>query len=134
MQDNEPQARAQNAITPELGAYVQQAFNAFRLGLYAKYLTPDEIAFMQANYGKRVHEWVPLLARVGAHMESGADPRDPGSRELAREWMDLFRSYAGSDPATHLKIREAHAREPGLMTGTFISEELMRFIGQAMAG
>lgn len=134
MQDNEPQARAQNAITPELGAYVQQAFSAFRMTLYAKYLTPEELGFMQANYGKRVHEWVPLLARVGAHMETGAGPFDPASRQLAGEWMELFCSYAGSDPATHRKIRDAHAREPGLLTGTFISEELLRFIGQAMAG
>ncbi len=132
MQDNEPTARAQNAITPELGDYVQQSFSAFRLSLYAKYLTPEELDFMQANYGKRVHEWVPLLARVAAHMETGATPFDPASKQLAREWMELFSSYAGTNPATHAKIREAHAKEPGLMTGTFISEELIRFIGQAM--
>lgn len=134
MQDNEPQARAQNAITPELGSYVQQACSAFRLNLYANYLTPEELGFMQANYGKRAHEWVPLLARVSAHMETGAGPFEPASRQLAGEWMDLFCSYAGRDPATHLKIRAAHASEPGLMTGTFISEDMMGFIGQAIAG
>jgi hypothetical protein len=46
--------------------------------------------------------------------------------------MELFCSYAGQDPATHLKIREAHAKEAGLMTGTFITDELLAFIRGAL--
>ena len=131
MQDNEPALRAQNGITPELGEYVQQSFGSWRLGLYAKYLTAHELAFMAANYPKRAHEWAPLVARVSAHMATGAAPSDPASKQLAQEWMALFCSYAGTDPATHLKIREAHAKEPGLMTGTFVSDDLISFIQQA---
>jgi hypothetical protein len=131
MQENEPALRAQNGITPELGAYVQQSFGTWRLSLYAKYLTAQELTFMQANYPKRAHEWAPLVARVSAHMATGAAPSDPASKQLAQEWMALFCSYAGTDPATHLKIREAHAKEPGLMTGTFVSDELISFIQQA---
>jgi DNA-binding transcriptional MerR regulator len=131
MQDREPAMRARNGITPELGAYVMQSFGSWRLGLYQKYLTDEEFAFMKANYPKRAHEWSPLIARVSAHMETGAAPSDPASRLLAREWMELFSSYAGRDPATHLKIREAHAKEPGLMTGTFVSDALLAFIRAA---
>ncbi len=131
MQDQESAMRARNGITPELGDYVMQSFNSWRLGLYQKYLTAEEFAFMQANYPKRVHEWGPLIARVSAHMETGAAPSDPASRLLARAWMELFSSYAGRDPATHLKIREAHAKEPGLMTGTFVSDDLLAFIRAA---
>ncbi|MEJ7807859.1 MAG: MerR family transcriptional regulator, partial [Telluria sp.] len=106
MQANEAALRAQNGITPELGDYVMQSFSSWRLSLYQKYLAPDEFAFMQANYPKRVQQWGPLIARVSAHMATGATPADPASRQLAREWMDLFCSYAGTDPATHIKIRE----------------------------
>ena len=133
MQDNEPAARAQNGITPELGAYVMRSFSSWRLALYQKYLTPQEFDFMKENYPKRVQEWGPLIARVSAHIASGAAPGDPASRQLAREWMELFSSYAGANPATHAKLREAHAREPGLMTGSFITDELLAFIREAMA-
>ncbi len=133
MQDNEPALRAQNGITPELGDYVKQSFSSWRLGLYRNYLTAEEFAFMQANYPKRVHEWGPLIARVGAHIAAGAAPSDAASQALAREWMELFCSYAGTDPATHLKIRGAHAKEAGLKSGTFITDELLVFIREALA-
>ena len=132
MQDQEPALRAQNGITPELGDYVRQSFGSWRLGLYEKYLTPAEFAFMKAHYPTRVMEWGPLIARVSAHMASGAAPADPQSRQLAEQWMELFSSYAGTDPATHAKIRAAHAKEPGLMTGTFVTDELISFIRAAM--
>ena len=133
MQDNEPALRAQNGITPELGEYVKQSFSSWRLGLYQKYLTSEEFAFMKANYPKRVHEWGPLIARVSAQVASGAAPSDPASKALAREWMELFCSYAGQDPATHLKLREAHAKEAGLMTGTFVTDQLLAFIREALS-
>jgi DNA-binding transcriptional MerR regulator len=132
MQDGEPAARARNGITPELGLYVQQAFGAWRLGLYERYLTAAEFAFMKANYPRRAHEWVPLVAEVGAHMESGATPDAPKSQRLARAWMDLFCSYAGRDPATHLKIRAAHEQEQGLITGTFVAPAMLAFIRAAL--
>jgi hypothetical protein len=132
MQENEPAARERNGITAQLYEYVQQAFGAWRLALYAKYLTPGELAFMKANYGQRAREWVPLLARVSAHMRSGAAPHDAASQQLAREWMALFCTYAGTDTATHLRIREAHEKEPGLLTGTFVSDDIVTFIKSAL--
>jgi len=133
MQQTEPALRTQNGITVELDEYVMQSFTSWRLGLYRKYLTDEECSVMQENYPKRVHEWAPLIARVNAHIASGAAPGEPTSRQLAREWMDLFRSYAGRDPATHLRLREAHAKEPGLLTGTFVTDEMLAFIREAMA-
>jgi MerR family transcriptional regulator, thiopeptide resistance regulator len=132
MQDNEPEQRARNGITPELGAYVMQAFSAFRLALYEKYLDADEFAFMKANYGKDGQAWPALIARVTAHMHSGAAPGDPASQVLAREWMARFCEYAGTNPATHAKIRLANQTEPGLLTGTFVTDELLAFIIAAM--
>ena len=132
MQRNEPALRAQNGITPELGNYVMQSVSAARMALYQKYLTADEFSFLKANYHQRMHEWAPLIARVGAHMATGAEPCDSVSKELAREWMALFCSYAGTDPATHAKIRKAH-QEPGAMTGSFIPDAMLTFIRNASA-
>jgi DNA-binding transcriptional MerR regulator len=130
---NEPAERERNGITPELGAYVQQAFAAYRMGLFESYLNPQEFAFMKANYGKRSSEWPPLIARIHKAMAAGSAPADPAAQQLAREWMELFVSYAGTDPATHQKIRTAQANEAGLLMGTFIGEDLLTFIREAIA-
>ena len=133
MQENEPAMRAQHGITPELGDYVMQSFSSWRLGLYRKYLTAEEFAFMQQHYPKRVQEWGPLIARVSAHMATGAAASEPASRLLAQQWMELFCSYAGSNPATHMKIRTAHEQEAGLMTGTYVTDDMLAFIRAALA-
>lgn len=133
MQDNEPVQQARNGITPALGDYVMQAFTAYRMGLYEKYVDADELAFMKANSGKFRTQWPALIARVGAQMNSGAAPDAPASQALAREWMARFCEFAGTNPATHAKIRLANQTEPGLMTGTFITDQLLAYIAAAMA-
>jgi hypothetical protein len=46
--------------------------------------------------------------------------------------MDLFRSFAGDDPATHAKIREALQKEPALMKGSWADERLLGFVRDAV--
>ena len=133
MNASEPAVRERNGITPELSAYVQDAFAQYRLGLFEKYLDPQEFAFMKANYGKRAAEWPPLIAAIRDEMAAGTAPQAPAAWLLARQWMALFASYAGTNPATHLKIRHAHAHEPELMHGTFITEDLLEFIRTAIS-
>lgn len=133
MNEREPSAREHNGITPELGAYVQQAFAQYRLGLFEQYLDADEFAFMKANYGTGAAQWLPLIAAIRKEMAAGTAPEAPTARLLARQWTQLFISYAGTNPATHLKIREAHANEPELLYGTFVTEDLLEFIRAAMS-
>lgn len=133
MQEQEPRMREQTGLTAEMDEYVMAAVAESRIALYAKHLTPEETAFMRANYTKRAREWPALIAQVRKQVDSGAAPSDPASRALALQWMDLFKSYAGDDPATHMKIRAAHEKEPGLMSGTFVTDDLLAFIGQAIA-
>ena len=45
----------------------------------------------------------------------------------------LFRAYAGDDPQTQQNIREANQREPSLMQGTWVDEDLLHYLGQAVA-
>lgn len=133
MQDREPGMVAHNGITPELQAYVASAFGQWRLAMYRPYLTEDEFAFMSAHYGKRAHEWPSLIARIKKQMDIGAAPDAPASRQLAQEWMALFCSYAGTNPATHLKLRTAHQQQPRLMTGTFMTDDLLAYVREAIA-
>lgn len=120
-------------ITPALRQFVSAAFSAQRTALYARYLDAGEMQRMQDTEGRHDDAWVALIAAVQRHMASGAAPHDERSQALAREWMRLFQLRAGSDPATQAKIRQAHASEPALLTGTWVSEAMLEFIRKAAA-
>jgi DNA-binding transcriptional MerR regulator len=133
MQDNEPALVAQNGLTREIKQYVLEGFTHFRLGLMQKYVTAGEFAFIEANYRKRGHEWPGLIARVRKVFDAGLPPGHPDMCVLAHEWMDLTCSYAGSDPATHARLRSAYEKEPMLMIGSWITDDMRAYIGAAMA-
>ncbi|HEX7907385.1 MAG TPA: MerR family transcriptional regulator [Paraburkholderia sp.] len=133
MHDNEPSMQARIGISTELRDYVLRAFSESKLLIYEKYLSPGEIDFMRANYGKGAMEWPKLMADVRDALDAGVGAESPRARELAHRWLDLFRSYAGDDPRTQAKFREALLTEPGLMVGTWADESLLGFIRTAMA-
>lgn len=134
MHFQEPAIQAQTGVTPEVMAYVHGAFTETKLAIYEKHLAPDEFRFLRENYGKRSCEWPELLAAIRQHMEDGSDPQSPAMRQLAGQWLELFRSYAGDDPATQAKIRAIHEAEPDLQAGTFIDPALLAYVRRAMAG
>jgi DNA-binding transcriptional MerR regulator len=128
MHDREPALMGQLGAIPELMAYVKAAFSASRLAIYEKYLSADEFAFMRANYQRRAHEWPGMVTRVRAALDAGVQPASAEARAITADWMELFCSYAGPDPQTHAKIRAVHAKEPRLMTGTWMTEDIIGFI------
>jgi DNA-binding transcriptional MerR regulator len=132
MHDNEPSMQARAGISTALRDYVLRASVESKMLIYEKYLSPDEVRFMRQNYGKRAMEWPQLMADVRDAIESGATPDSPEALALARRWLELFRSYAGDDPATQLKFREALQREPELTKGAWVDETLLAFIREAM--
>lgn len=130
---NEPSVQAQTGITPEVLAFVLQANAETKLRIYARYLSPEEFAFMREHYGKHTYEWPELIGALREHLEQGSAPDDPAVRQLALRWLTLFRSYAGDDPETHAKIRLAHEKEPELMAGSLIDAALLGFVKDAVA-
>ncbi|WCM24075.1 MerR family transcriptional regulator [Paraburkholderia bryophila] len=132
MHDSEPSMQAHIGISIQLRDYVLLAFSETKMLVYEKYLTPSEIRFMRANYGKRAMEWPQLMADVRDAMDAGATPESPQGRELARRWLDLFRSYAGDDPETHTRLRHALQTEPELMLGSWTDESMLAFMRAAM--
>lgn len=133
MLDLEPSAQQHTGITPALKQYVIDAFAAFKLGIYARYLNPDELHQMRANAGTRTREWIELVAQAHRLLEAGAAPGDPAAQQLAREWMTLFSSSISDHPDTLAKLRAAQAQEPALLIGTWMTEQLLGFIRQAAA-
>nr|WP_255581897.1 MerR family transcriptional regulator [Cupriavidus sp. AU9028] len=132
MHEQEPALQEQMGVSPRLLDYVLRAFSERQMRIYERYLSPQEAAYMRANYGKRAGEWPQLMADVRQALETGTAPDSRAGIELARRWLDLFRSYAGDNPATHAKFRQAMMSEPDLAAGSWASGELLDFMRQAM--
>ncbi|KVX77050.1 MerR family transcriptional regulator [Burkholderia ubonensis] len=133
MHEREPSLQAQIGISTALRDYVLRAVAETKMRIFEKYLAPDEIRFMRAHYGERAMEWPQLMADVRDAIDAGARSDSPEARALARRWLDLFRSYAGDDPATHAKFRRAMMNEPALTKDAWADETLLGFMRQAMA-
>lgn len=133
MHEQEPAMQDHMGISPVLRDYVLSAFSESKLRIYEKYLTPEETRHLRAHYGRRAAEWPQLMADARDAIDAGVAPDSPAGLELARRWLDLFRSYAGNDPATHAKFRYALVNEPELTAGTWASEALLGFMRRTMA-
>ena len=132
MHEQEPELQQRTGITPEVMAFVLAAVKENQLAIYERYLDPDELAFVRANLGKRDAEWPPLIARVRTAMDEGGAPDSPTAKALAVQWFDLFRAFAGDDPATQQKIRLALENEPALRQGGMVDDRMRDFIRAAM--
>ncbi|KVT42232.1 MerR family transcriptional regulator [Burkholderia ubonensis] len=133
MHEREPSLQAQIGISTALRDYVLRAVAETKMRIFEKYLAPDEIRFMRAHYGERAMEWPQLMADARDAIDAGARPDSPEAHALARRWLDLFRGYAGDDPATHAKFRRAMMNEPALTKDAWADETLLGFMRQAMA-
>ena len=133
MHTQELAVQERTGITPAVMAFVLAASKEIQLTAYAKYLNEDELAFMRANLGKRDAEWPPLVARVRTAMDAGCAPDSAEAQALAHEWFDLFRSFAGNNPVTQQKIRQALENEPELKGPGMVDQRMRTFI-RAAAG
>lgn len=131
MQDNEPELRERNGITPVLERFIEQSLVDARLVIFERYLLPSELERMRENYGKQMYDWPPLIAGLRDAMNAGTPPSDLRVQQLAKRWMELFRTYAGDDPATHARIREAYANEPDLRSGSTVDQAMLAYVRQA---
>lgn len=132
MHEQEALIQDETGITREMMQFVIAASGQHKLALYRQYLDDDEFEFLRANIGKRASEWPPLVAQVQSAMDAQQAPDSPAVQALARHWFELFRSYAGDNPATQQKIRTALANEPGLTAGGFVTPAMRDFMRAAM--
>jgi DNA-binding transcriptional MerR regulator len=132
MHEHEPSVQERTGISPQMMTFILAASKAHQLSIYRNYLDDDEFAFMRANFGKRDAEWPPLVAQVRTAMDEGHAPDSPQARALALAWFDLFRSFAGDQPATQQKIRQALQNEPALQQSGMVDARMRAFISAAM--
>ncbi len=131
--EQEPRMRERSRISRELERFVERAVVSARLAIFARYLDEQEMQRVRANYGREIYNWPALIVELRAAMADGRPAGDPHVQALAQRWMTLFRAYAGDDPATHQRIREAYAREPDLRRGSAVDEALLDYMRAAWA-
>ncbi|MBU4682603.1 MerR family transcriptional regulator [Cedecea davisae] len=132
MHQVEPEMSKQTGITAEMTSYVTRAFGQSKLDIYRRYLDDEEFAFTSSHYFDRMQEWPPLVAAVRQAKEQGVAPSSDEAQRLARRWLELFQSFAGTSPQTQMKFRAAMAQEPELARGTWMTPELLAWLQQAV--
>lgn len=128
----EPVMQQQTGISRQVSDYVLQAFAESKLVIYERYLDADALAFMRTHYLTSLREWPRLIAELRKAQREGLAPDNDTVRQLAERWLALFRAYAGDDPQTQQRIRQANQQEPGLREGTWVDDSLLRYLGQAV--
>jgi len=113
-------------------AFVQQAYVETKYVIYQKYLSPQEMAFLRENYISGTSNFPALIAELFQHLEDGTAANDPCMRPLALRWQQMVRAYAGDDPQTQVKLREAMAEHPELLEGSGIDLRLLEYVRQLL--
>jgi len=128
----EPAMQQQTGIARQVSDYVLEAFAESKLAIYERYLDADAFAFMRQHYLTSMREWPALIAELRKAQQDALAPDDEAVQQLARRWLALFRAYAGDDPQTQQRIRQANQQEPGLREGTWVDDSLLNYLGQAV--
>ncbi len=133
MHNVEAQMREQTGITTEIMDYITQAFAESKLAIWQNYLSPEEMAFTRAHYFDRMMEWPPLVAKLHRAESEALEPASDAAQQLAENWLELFQSYAGTNPVTQQKFRQAMQQEPHLMKGTWMTPAVLAWLQQAIS-
>ncbi len=71
------------------------------------------------------------MAKLHQACREGVAPDSASGQALARAWLELFQSYAGTRPQTLQKFRRAMEQEPHLMKGTWMTPAVLSWLQQA---
>lgn len=110
----------------EIGAYLDQPATPLDA------IISKQIAMLDRQIQQAARLRERLAAQVRDAIDAGQAPDSAVGLELARQWMALFCTYAGNDPATHAKFRQALMTDPELTTGTWADDATLSFMRRAM--
>ncbi|WP_305822232.1 MerR family transcriptional regulator [Massilia brevitalea] len=131
---DQPDLQAAAGMDHLLFAYVGEAAAHYRLGLYARHLTPEQLAAMREGFLRHPNGvWVAFCRDLGALMEAGVAPDDPAVQALCLCWHQLFEECYGSDPDVKARILHAQANDPQLMLGSVWDTPLRAYLDAGLA-
>jgi DNA-binding transcriptional MerR regulator len=133
MHRREPVAQAQTGVDGDMIDYMSAATAAYRLAIYAKYLSEDELNTVRRRHGRNREQWLLLFAEMRERMEQGAQPDCAEVQALCARWIALAREEWGDDPIVGEKIQAVHEAEPEMLNGIGISPEMAAFFRKGIA-
>ncbi len=133
MHASEPLFQERLGVAPSVVAFLLEAIAESKLAVFARYLSAEEFAFMRQHYVREMKGWPQLLIDLRSAIDAGAEPDGEHGQRLAGRWLAMLQGYAGSDPDTHGKIRQAMQQEPSLAEGTWLDARSLAFLEKAVA-
>jgi MerR family transcriptional regulator, thiopeptide resistance regulator len=132
MHRNEPTMQVRSGVDGAVIDYMASAAAEFRLSIYAKYFSAEELARMRDKYRGKSLQWLALTAQIRDQMEQDASPYHPQAQVLCRRWIERSREVWGDDPQARMKVILALENEPELLVGTGLSYEMLSFLTQGI--
>lgn len=133
MHRNETAVQVLTGVDGAMIDYMNRAFLEHRYMLYAKYLSPVEMAPMREKFAAYRTQWMDLAADTRELMERDPNPYSPAAQVLLARWRKVSHEVWGPDPKVHEKVRHAHASEPDILIGTGVSREMVDFLARGIA-
>lgn len=132
MHRNEPAAQVLTGVDGVMIDYMADASIAFRMKIYARYLSAEEMQSMRGKFRQYRPQWMELAAELSARVEQGDSPTGPEALDLCSRWLAVSREVWGDNPAVHKKVHMAHQSEPDLLVGTGINKDMLAFLEQGI--
>ncbi|CAN7554039.1 MerR family transcriptional regulator [Massilia sp. LjRoot122] len=121
----------QLGLAPALLAYMRNAINELRFGIYARYLPAQTVERMRRHEASHSDEWIALAMQIRACMREDPDAQSDEASALARRWFGMFTDMVGDDPEVVAQFRRAASLEPMLHLGTGIGDDVIGFLRKA---
>jgi MerR family transcriptional regulator, thiopeptide resistance regulator len=125
---NEPVAQALTGVDGAMIDYMARASVAYRMTVYGKYLSEEEMRPMRINFMAKRLGFLDLAAELASLMEQGVIHSSPAAQDVCRRWLLLSVEVWGRDPEVHRKVQAAHQNEPDLLVGTGINNDMLGFL------
>ncbi|HYD59875.1 MAG TPA: MerR family transcriptional regulator [Noviherbaspirillum sp.] len=124
----EPVAQALTGVDGAMIDYMARASLTYRVSIYGKYLSEDELRSMPERFMAHRLRIMDLTSELAEMVARGGDPRSAEGQELSARWFELSVDLWGRDPEVHMKVRAAHLNEPYLLVGTGFNRDMLDFL------
>lgn len=119
-----PEAALHAGLAPALIDYLERAI-ALRLAALQRHLTPQELNRLD---GTTAPAWEAFAARGEQLLARGVPPHAKAARALLGEYRELAARTVRHDPALAARLAQAHASEPLLAQGHFVTSALRKYL------
>ncbi|MFZ6656051.1 MerR family transcriptional regulator [Undibacterium sp. TJN19] len=133
MHKQEPSLQSLSGVDDEMIDYITRASIELRYDIYCKYLSKEELQYFRPSFAKNAETWSKIFAELQQKMVSNFPVDHPETQALLLQWRVLFMEAWGNQPATMLKVRAIHEKEPDLAKGGGMTPSLMMYARQGLA-